>query len=80
MTIFTGTYVPYEFDDKWECLRYVESRCHNLKKSLRFIEMDNEHLTVRCPLSGDYLDIVGTVNDVNWLHAELTKREWYRIN
>lgn len=80
MIIFTGTFVPYEYSDKWECLRYVESRCHSLKKSLRFIEMDNEHLTVRCPLSGDYLDIIGSTEELEWLHAELTRRNWYRIN
>ena len=41
--------------------------------------MDNEHLMVRCPLSGDYLEITGTIEELNWLHAELTKRKWYRI-
>lgn len=79
MTVITDTYIPYEFDNKMDCLKYIESRCHNLKKSLRLIEIDNEHLTVRCPLSGDYLEIVGVVEDLNWLHAELTKRRWYRI-
>ena len=78
MTIFTESYVPYEYDNKYECLRYVESRCHGVKKSLKFVEMDNEHLTVRCPLSGDYLEIVGTEVELNWLHAELTIRGWYR--
>ena len=78
MTIITDTYIPYEFDNKIDTLKHVESRCHNLKKSLRFIEMDNEHLTVRCPLSGDYLEIVGSVDELNWLHAELSKRNWYR--
>ena len=78
MTLFTGTFIPYEYD-KQECLKHVESRCHGLKKSLRLIEMDNEHLEVRCPLSGDYLEIVGSEEEINWLHAELTKRKWYRI-
>ena len=80
MTIFTDTYIPYEFDNKFDCLKHIESRCHNLKKALRFIEIDNEHLRVRCPLSGDYLDIIGKPDEINWIHAELTRREWYRIN
>jgi hypothetical protein len=79
MTVITDTYIPYEFENKIDCLKHVESRCHNLKRSLRFVEMDNEHLTVRCPLSGDYLEIVGTTDELNWLHAELSKRNWYRI-
>lgn len=80
MTIFTGTYIPYEFTNRHDCLHHVISRCHGLEKSLRFIEMDNEHLKVRCPLSGDYLDILGTAEELSWIHAELTKRNWYRIN
>lgn len=77
LTILTDTFVPYEYD-KYDTLYYIESRCKGLKKSLRFIEKDNEHLTVRCPLSGDYLDIIGTPGELNWLHDELTIRKWYR--
>ena len=78
MTIFTGTFVPYEYDSKQDVLKYVESRCHNLEKSLRLIEKDNEHLTVRCPLSGDILDITGSPEELHWLDNELRKRKWYR--
>lgn len=42
--------------------------------------MDNEHLDLRCPLSGDYITVVGEQEDLDWLHAELTKRRWYRTN
>lgn len=79
MTIVNDTYIPYEYDDKFECLKHVESRCHGIKKSLRFIEKDNEHLTVRCPLSGDYLEILGTPEELDWLHNELIKKRWYRM-
>ena len=80
MIIFTEDYISYEYNSRYDCLRYIESRCKNIKKSLRFVEMDNEHLRVRCPLSGDYLEITGTVEELNWLHAELTKRKWYRVS
>jgi hypothetical protein len=80
MTIFTDTYVPYEYENKMDVLHYIEDRCHGIKKSLRFVEMSNEHLKVRCPLSGDYLEITGSTIDINWLHAELTKRKWYRTS
>nr|DAF41274.1 MAG TPA: hypothetical protein [Caudoviricetes sp.] len=80
MTIITDTYIPYEFPNRIECLKHIEQRCHGIKKSLRFIEMDNEHLDLRCPLSGDYITVVGEQEDLDWLHAELTKRRWYRTN
>lgn len=78
MTIFTGTFIPYEFETKRDTLTYIESRCAGLPKSLRLIEKDNEHLTVRCPLSGDYLDVVGSTEELDWLDKELRKRNWYR--
>lgn len=78
MTIITDTYIPYEFKDAHECLRHIESRCHGIKKSLTFVEMDNEHLELRCPLSGDYITVTGEQEELGWLHAELTKRRWYR--
>lgn len=80
MTIFTGTFIPYEYTNKHDVLRHLESRCHGIKKSLRLIKMDSEHLEVRCPLSGDYLEIVGSEAEINWLHEELTKRKWYRTS
>ena len=78
MIIFTETYVPYEYDDKHDVLKYVVSRCHGIKKSLRFVEKNNGHLMVRCPLSGDYLDILGSQEEIDWLDNELIKRNWYR--
>lgn len=51
-----------------------------LKKSLRLVEKDSEHLTIRCPLSGDYLEIVGEKDDLEWLDNELRKQGWYRPN
>lgn len=78
MTIINDTYIPYEYPDKMDCLKHIESRCHGIKKSLRFVEKDNEHLCVRCPLSGDYLDILGSEDELNWLHNELRRRKWYR--
>jgi hypothetical protein len=80
MVVITDTFIPYEFDNKRACIKHIVDRCQGLKKSLRFVEMDNEHLTVRCPLSGDYLEIVGTQEELDWLHAELTKQKWYRIS
>lgn len=79
MTIFTETYIPYEFNNRHECLQYIEQRCMNIKKALRLIEKDNEHLKVRCPLSGDYLDVIGTIEELEWIDKQLRSKQWYRI-
>lgn len=79
MVILTETFIPYDYPDRHQAFKYITSRCHGIKKSLRFVEKNNEHLMVRCPLSGDYLDIVGTQEEIDWLDNELRNRNWYRI-
>lgn len=78
MTIFTGDYTPYNYVSRYETLRHVKSRAQGLKKSLRLVEKDSEHLTIRCPLSGDYIEIVGDKEDLEWLDNELRKQDLYR--
>lgn len=78
MTVFTDTYIPYEFEDKQQCFKHIKDRCQGLTKALRKVEKDNEHLRVRCPLSGDYLDIIGTEEDLEWLDEMLTIHKLYR--
>ena len=78
MTIFTGTFIPYEYSSKRDVLQYVKSRCQGLTKCLRLTEKDSEHLTIRCPLSGDYLEITGTLDELEWLHKEIAKHGLYR--
>lgn len=80
MTIFTGTFNPYEYVSKRDVLWFIESACRGVKRSLRLIEKDSEHLTVRCPLYGDYLEITGSPEELTWLDNELKKRDWYRHN
>lgn len=80
MTVFRDdTFLPYEFNSRWYVLNYVIEQCAGIKHSLRLVDMTNEHLEVRCPLTGDYLDITGTEQELYWLHSELSKRGWYKI-
>lgn len=78
MKIESNTSIPYEFGDIWNALRHVESRCHGIKKSLRKIEKTSGHLVVRCPLAGDYLDIYGDEDEIDWLDNKLEMLHWYR--
>lgn len=80
MRIYSDTFICAEYETKQDTLKYIEFRCHKLEKSLRLIEKNSEHLMVRCPLSGDFLDVVGSPEELSWLDNELRKRKWYRPN
>ena len=79
MTIFTDTYIPYEFKQREQCFKHIKDVSHGLKKAIKLVEKDDEHLKIRCPLSGDYLTVTGTENDLLWLHNELKKQNLYRL-
>lgn len=76
--IRNDTYIPYEFANINNALKHIVSRCHNIKRSLRLVEMNKEHLLVRCPLSGDYLDISGEPDELFWINRQLHLQDWYR--
>ena len=78
MTIFTGTFIPYEYN-KYDTYSYIVERCYRIKRSLRYVQMDKEHLEVRCPMSGEYITITGDEQELKWLHSELVKKDWYRL-
>lgn len=78
MKIINEDNVEFEYS-KFLCLKYLQDRCNNIKHSLRLVEKNKGHLKVRCPLSGEYLVVNGTIEEINWLHEQLTYRQFYRI-
>lgn len=79
MTIITETYVPYEFSPPG-VIKYIVDRAYSIKHSIRRVEIDKEsgHLILRCPLSGDYLEIAGEVEEIEYVDTQLRLRGWYR--
>lgn len=73
-----GNYMEYEYD-MWDTYKYVVEMCKGMHRSLRLVEKDTEHLLVRCPVSGEYLNIKGTEYELEWLHEKLKTDEWYRL-
>lgn len=73
-----NNFMTYEYD-KFDCLKYVELSCNDIKQALRLVEMTNEHLIVRCPLSGEYLEVTGTMEELQWVNSKLFDRGWYRL-
>lgn len=74
------TFNPLEFEDMHKCYDYIVGRAQGLKKSLRLVEEDMEHLTIRCPISGEYIDVLGTPYELEWVNQMLKLMKWYRPN
>jgi hypothetical protein len=69
----------YELNDMFDYVIFLEKKCYNIKHSLLLLQKDTEHLKVRCPVSGEYIDVFGTEDELNWLDDMLRKRQLYRV-
>lgn len=78
MQVSNDAFIPYEFDKKQDCLSYIIDRCFNIKKSIRLVEKGSEHLVLRCPLSGDFINVIGTIDEIAWIDRQLRVDEMYR--
>lgn len=78
-TIITDTYLPYKYNDLDACLRHIEDVSMHIKKSIKLIEKNNGRIIIRCPLSGDYLAIVASIEELNMLHREMIRKNLYRL-
>ena len=78
MYMYIDVDTPYDFPNKRDCYKNITKRCLNIRKSLRFVEKETGHHCVRCTVSGDYLEIYGNQDDIEWLHSELYNNNWYR--
>lgn len=77
MKIINEDNIEYECN-KFQAFKYLKDRCYDLKSSLRFVVKTKGHLMVRCPLTGEYLILNGSNEDIDWLHDQLVKNNWYR--
>lgn len=77
-TIITNTFIPYTFKDTNECVKYIKDMSFNILYSIRLIEKTPERLIIRCPVSGEYLDIHGSESAIDWLDDELISQNLYR--
>lgn len=79
MIIDYNSYIPFECT-KQEALKHLEERTFGITNSIRLIEKKKGYLCVRCPFSGDYLEIYGTVDEVYWLNKQLRLLNLYRVD
>lgn len=71
-------YAPYDFFNWRECGNFLIDKCYGMKKAMTFIKKDKEHLEVRCPLTGEYLTVLASPEDLENIHNMLIVQNLYR--
>lgn len=70
-------FIPYEFTSVTDAINFIKQLCFGITHGITLMEKDTEHLSIRCPVSGEYLDITSSTIILNKLHRELQKEHLY---
>lgn len=72
-----NVYIPYEFATIKGAVDFIKQLSMGITHGITRIEKDTEHLTIRCPVSGEYLDITSSTITLNALDRELQRQHLY---
>lgn len=78
MLVLGDTFVPYDFFNWQECANFLIDKCYGMKRAMILVEKDKEHLDLRCPLTGEYLTVLGSELDLTRVHQVLIRQNLYR--
>lgn len=78
MISLTGCVLPYDFLSVDSCCSFIEDKCYNTVASLTFIKRDKEQLYLRCPLSGEFMNVYASEPDLDAVDDYLILHNLYR--
>lgn len=80
LLVIGDTYLPYDFFTWKECCNYLIDKCYGMKKAMTLVLKDKEHLELRCPLTGEYLTVLASPEDIERIHRTFILQNLYRPN
>ena len=78
LLIIGDDFSPYDFRDWQECCNFLIDKCYGMKRAMKLIKKDSEHLEMRCPLTGEYLVVLGNAEDLEHIHRTFILQNLYR--
>ena len=78
LIVIGDTYVPYDFRNWKECMNFLIDKCYGVKRGMTLVEKDKEHLELRCPLTGEYLTVLASEQDLERIHTQFILQNLYR--
>ena len=77
MYVDIGRTLPQEFNTKERCLQWCKNKQLGLKHSLKLLEIKDDVLVIRTPITNENVYIYGDKDEIRWLHIELVKADAY---
>lgn len=78
LLVIGDTFSPYDFLNWKECCNFLIDKCYGMKRAMLLIKKDKEHLEMRCPLTGEYLTVLGCTEDLERIHRTFILQNLYR--
>lgn len=78
LLVIGDTYSPYDFMTWRECCNFLIDKCYGMTKAMTLVEKDKEHLELRCPLTGEYLTVLASEEDLERIHRTFILQNLYR--
>lgn len=76
--VIGDTTTPYDFWTWREAANFLIDKCYGMKKAMYLVEKDKEHLVLRCPLTGEYLTVLGSEADLEKINRTFILQNLYR--
>lgn len=78
LLVIGDDFSPYDFLTWRECCNFLIDKCYGMKRAMLLVGKDKEHLEMRCPLTGEYLTILGSQSDLENIHRTFILQNLYR--
>lgn len=78
--VITEDYLHYDFMTWQECANFLIDKCYGLKRAMTLVEKTKEHLVMRCPLTGEDIEVLGSSHDLECIHTNFILQNLYRHN
>ena len=80
LLVIGDTFTPYDFLTWRECCNFLIDKCYGMTRAMLLIKKDKEHLEMRCPLTGEYLTVLGSPDDLEHIHRVFILQNLYRLH
>jgi hypothetical protein len=80
LLVIGDTFLPYDFMTWKECCNFLIDKCYGMKKAMTLVLKDKEHLELRCPLTGEYLTVLASPEDLERIHRTFILQNLYRLS
>lgn len=78
LLVIGDTFLPYDFLTWRECCNFLIDKCYGMTRAMTLVEKDEEHLELRCPLTGEYLTVLASEEDLEHIHTTFILQNLYR--